>query len=141
MSQIIFKGKIDSDFEGFDDSTIFKMSDGSCWVQAQYLYWYHYAYRPDAVIVREGGRTYLVVLEHKVQVERVDNVIESRINGEFKGWSGNTKVELANGQVWEQVAYKYEYKYSYSPEVLICNVYGSYVCYVAGTSATVRRIH
>ena len=112
MSQIIFKGKIDSDFEGFDDNAIFKMSDGSCWVQSRYLYWYHYAYRPDAVIVREDGRTYLIVLDHKVQVERVDNVIESRINGEFKGWSGNTKVELANGQVWEQAAYKYEYKYA-----------------------------
>ena len=52
MSQIIFRGKIDSDFEGFDDNAIFKMSDGSYWVQSQYAYWYHYAYRPDAIICR-----------------------------------------------------------------------------------------
>lgn len=29
-------------------------------------------------------------------------VVESSIAGEFKGWRGNTRVTLENGQVWEQ---------------------------------------
>ena len=140
MSQIIFRGKIDSDFEGFDDNAIFKMSDGSYWVQSQYAYWYHYAYRPDAVISREQGRTYLVVAEHKVQIERINDVIERRIEGEFRGWSGDTQYKLSNGQIWMQVAYKYQYTYSYCPEVIICNIGGTYICSVAGTQAVVRRI-
>ena len=140
MSKIIFRGKIDSDFEGFDDNAIFKMSDGSYWVQSQYTYWYHYAYRPDAAICREQGRTYLIVADHKVQIERINDVIESRIEGEFRGWSGDTQYKLSNGQIWMQVAYKYQYTYSYCPEVIICNIGGNYICSVAGTQAVVRRI-
>jgi len=34
-------------------------------------------------------------------IETIDKVI-SRIIGEFQGWSGNTKFELENGQVWQQ---------------------------------------
>lgn len=29
-------------------------------------------------------------------------VVESAIAGEFKGWFGNTRIALENGQVWEQ---------------------------------------
>ena len=140
MTQIIFKGKIESDFEGFDENSIFKMSDGSYWIQSQYKYWYHYAYRPDATIIREQGHTYLLVADHKVQIERIDNVIESKIDGEFRGWNGNTKYKLTNGQVWEQIIYKYEYTYAYCPEVLIYNINGSYICKVAGTSAIVKIV-
>lgn len=32
-----------------------------------------------------------------------DTSIQSRIVGEFSGWSGETVFELANGMVWEQV--------------------------------------
>ncbi|MEO5596945.1 MAG: hypothetical protein ABIQ97_07340, partial [Lysobacteraceae bacterium] len=28
---------------------------------------------------------------------------ETRIAGTFKGWSGNTKFVLSNGQVWQQI--------------------------------------
>lgn len=140
MAQILFNGTIDSEFKGFDDNAIFKMSDGSYWVQSQYVYWYYYAYRPDAIICTEQGHTYLIVENHKVQIERVNNVIESRIDGEFAGWEGNTKYKLINGQIWEQAAYKYEYTYSYRPKVVICNIAGSYICSVAGTQAKVRRV-
>ncbi len=47
------------------------------------------------------------------------DVIESNINGEFKGWDGNTIVELTNGQIWKQSSYYYYYHYSYNPRVLI----------------------
>ena len=48
-----------------------------------------------------------------------DPVIESRIDGEFEGWEGETVFKLMNGQIWQQVAYSYTYHYDYMPEVLI----------------------
>jgi hypothetical protein len=45
--------------------------------------------------------------------------IESSINGEFKGWDGETIFKLSNGQIWQQAEYDYMYSYSYSPEVTI----------------------
>jgi hypothetical protein len=47
------------------------------------------------------------------------SVIESRINGEFTGWTGETIFRLQNGQIWQQSSYAYMYRYAYSPGVLI----------------------
>ncbi|MBK7908676.1 MAG: hypothetical protein IPJ78_19300 [Gemmatimonadetes bacterium] len=46
-------------------------------------------------------------------------VIESRIDGEFSGWDGETVFKLANGQIWQQASYAYKYHYAFSPKVLI----------------------
>lgn len=140
MANIIYSGKIDSDFEGFDDNQIFKMSNGTYWVQAHYKYWYHYAYRPNAVIYEENGQYILSVADHSIPVRRIFDVIESRIDGKFEGWKGNSIYKLYNGQKWQQVQYKYEYKYAYCPNAVICNING--VCYmlVEGTRAIVKRI-
>lgn len=46
-------------------------------------------------------------------------VIESQIDGEFKGWEGETIYKLMNGQIWQQASYHYHYHYAYSPKVLI----------------------
>ncbi len=45
--------------------------------------------------------------------------VESRVDGEFEGWEGDTVVKLTNGQIWEQSEYHYEYSYSYMPRVTI----------------------
>lgn len=45
--------------------------------------------------------------------------VESRVDGEFEGWEGDTVVRLTNGQIWEQSEYHYEYSYSYMPRVTI----------------------
>lgn len=47
------------------------------------------------------------------------SVIESRIDGEFTGWEGETIFRLQNGQIWQQSSYAYTYHYAYRPEVLI----------------------
>lgn len=140
MSRVIYKGKIESDFNGFDDNTVFKMSNGMYWVQSQYRYWYHYAYRPDATISEENGRYILTVAGQSIPVRQLSSVIESNIDGEFNGWDGDKKYKLRNGQIWKQDEYKYEYKYAYSPEVMICNIDGSNIMFVEGTHVRVRRI-
>lgn len=140
--EILKTSQIDGDFEGFDDEVLFKLIDGTYWVQEEYKYWYYYAYSPKISILRASGRLFLqVVGQHEiVPVRQITGVIESRINGEFKGWEGETSYELANGQVWQQSRYKYKYKYAHRPEAVIFNPGGGHVMQVAGTSAKVRRI-
>jgi len=134
--------KIDGEFEGFDDEVLFKLANGTYWVQDEYKYWYHYAYCPQIQLFSAHGRLYLQVVgqSEMVSVREVYGVIESRINGEFKGWEGETSYQLANGQTWKQSRYKYKYKYASSPHVIIFDPGGGHVMQVAGTSARVRRI-
>lgn len=47
------------------------------------------------------------------------SVIESKVDGEFIGWEGETIVKLANGQIWQQSEYFYHYHYAFRPDVLI----------------------
>ncbi len=59
-------------------------------------------------------------------------VIESRIDGTFNGWSGDTIFKLTNGQIWQQSSYGYRYRYAYRPEVLIYPTSGGYKMKVDG---------
>jgi len=70
------------------------------------------------------------------------DVIESRIDGEFEGWDGDTVFKLANGQIWEQASYAYTYHYAYRPEVIIFLTAGGYKMKVEGVTDTiyVRRL-
>jgi hypothetical protein len=52
-------------------------------------------------------------------VQPGNGVVETRTDGEFEGWTGDTVWKMANGQVWQQSEYRYHYHYAYSPRVLI----------------------
>ncbi len=140
--ELIRQGQIDDAFEGFDDEMVFELADGSFWIQDEYKYWYHYAYRPRVNILRKGGRLYLQVdgQNQVVAIHQITDVIKSQVNGEFKGWEGETTYKLTNGQVWQQSTYSYEYTYSYMPEVTVYSAGGGYKMRVEGTLADVRRI-
>lgn len=45
--------------------------------------------------------------------------MQSRIEGTWTGWNGDTVVRLANGTVWRQDQYYYCYQYKYRPRVII----------------------
>jgi hypothetical protein len=47
------------------------------------------------------------------------DIFESKIDGEFHGWSGNTLFALSNGQIWQQTSYALTRHYAYSPKVVI----------------------
>lgn len=140
MSEVVYEGRIVGNFRGFNSDTLFKMQNGTYWVQAQYKYWYHYAYRPEVTITREGGRYLLTVAGNSVPVKRVTDVVESTIAGEFHGWEGETAYTLDNGQVWQQSSYHYEYVYAYRPPVVVYAAGGGYKMDVEGTTAEVRRL-
>jgi hypothetical protein len=70
------------------------------------------------------------------------DVIETRIDGEFSGWDGETVFRLQNGQVWQQASYAYRYSYKYSPSVLIYRSGSGFRMQVEGVDGTiaVRRL-
>ena len=47
------------------------------------------------------------------------DAIESRIEGDFEYWGGETVFKLLNGQIWQQAEYAYKYCYRFMPDVLI----------------------
>lgn len=64
-------------------------------------------------------------------------VVQSKIDGTFKGWDGDTVVKLMNGQIWKQRVYHYEYHYAYMPDVLIYKAGSGYKMLVDGTDEAV----
>jgi hypothetical protein len=64
-------------------------------------------------------------------------VIETCIDGEFTGWSGDTAFELCNGQVWIQASYDYLYHYAYRPDVTIVSIDEGYRMFVEGVADSV----
>ncbi len=47
------------------------------------------------------------------------DIFESEIDGEFHGWSGNTRFALVNGQVWQQSSTGHARHHAHSPRVMI----------------------
>ena len=64
--------------------------------------------------------------------------IESKIEGAFQGWQGDTIVKLVNGQVWQQEEYWYHYHYAYMPKVIIAGTSGGYTMHVDGVPKSIR---
>ena len=136
-----------------NNGEIFKLMDGSVW-EVKYEYEYLYAYYPAVVVCPSSEK--LLVDGKKLRIERIaaagagpgraftrptsEPVIESRVDGEFEGWEGETIVKLANGQVWEQSEYYYRYRYAYRPEVLIYRSGGRYKMLVEGIDKAVRVV-
>jgi len=141
--EIVKSTHINGDFEGFDDEVLFKLTDGTCWIQDEHeRYWHHYAHCPQARILRKDGRFYIQVDEQDdiVPVREASTVRRSKIKGEFKGWNGKSAYELLNGEIWEQASNRYKYKYAYMPNVTIYETPSGMVMDVAGTRAKVRRV-
>ena len=66
-------------------------------------------------------------------------VIESVIVGKFKGWTGNTKVKLENGQVWQQAESGKSGFPMESPRVKVKPMsLGSWLMYVDGCGCDIR---
>ena len=65
------EGQIEGKFEGWDGETIFSLTNGQIWQQAEYAYTYSYRYRPSVTIFFAVGGC-------KMQVEGVDRAIRVR---------------------------------------------------------------
>lgn len=76
------------------------------------------------------------------QQRKVPNKIESRIIGEFHGWTGDTVFKLENGQVWKQAGPGFFETDLKNPKVTIKKLLIGYVLLVDGYAKEVfvRRI-
>ena len=133
--------EIDGEFNGWDGDTVFRLANGGIWQQDSYGYEYHHAYRPDVIIYQHKGRHYMQVegMDKVIRVRSLEySAIKSRIDGEFKGWDGDTVFKLTNGQVWQQAEYGYLYHYAYNPEVIIYKVDFGYEMMVKGLDKSIK---
>ncbi|WP_205411980.1 DUF3298 and DUF4163 domain-containing protein [Paenibacillus sp. O199] len=66
------------------------------------------------------------------------DTIETKIDDDFEGYEEGNLYELANGQIWKQVDYKYSYRYSYRPDVIIYRDGSRYYMKVDGMTDKVQ---
>lgn len=67
-------------------------------------------------------------------------VVESRIDGTFEGWDGDTIFQLTNGQIWQQSSFSSLYNYAFSPKVTIYPDAGGYKMHVEGVSKDIQVV-
>jgi hypothetical protein len=141
QGRIVVRTQINGAFYGFNQDMLFRLRNGTYWLQDEYRYWYHYAYLPEVEII-VAGRCFLHVVgtDASVAVRQLSSMIESQISGAFYGWQGHSVYQLTNGQIWKQHGYKYEYKYSYRPQVAIYETSSGTTMDVEGCKAVVRRV-
>jgi hypothetical protein len=73
------------------------------------------------------------------QVDEEPDQITSRILGEFKGWSGYTKFQLENGQVWQQSSKGLLIVRINNPTVIIKkSFFGTYTLNVEGFNSSIK---
>jgi len=65
------------------------------------------------------------------------DVIESSIDGEFTGWTGDTIFKLLNGQIWQQSSFAWKWQWAYSPKVTIYKSGSVYKMKVDGVDGTI----
>ena len=76
-------------------------------------------------------------LEKKIAKMNTDK-IQSKIDGEFRGWSGKTIFKLQNGQVWKQSGEGKVFHKAISPEVTITKgLLGGFRLHVKGLNSKV----
>jgi len=65
-------------------------------------------------------------------------VLETKIDGKFEGWEGETIFKMMNGAIWQQTSYAYMYHYAYMPNVIIYKKRGTYYMKVEGVDDEIQ---
>lgn len=132
-----------------NNGEVFQLNDGSLW-EVKNSYEYMYEYYPQVVICPNSSK--LIIKGKNISVQSLSNnrnsskssadIVESRIDGNFEGWTGETIFKLQNGQIWQQSSYAYWYHYAFSPKVTIYKSGGQYKMQVdgVGQSIFVKRL-
>jgi hypothetical protein len=69
----VIESTISGEFEGWEGDTVFVLDNGQVWQQIDGSYHYHYAYRPDVLLVRASAGWLMIVedVEERVEVTRI----------------------------------------------------------------------
>lgn len=100
---------------------VFKTFEGDFYIVNEYTIQIVITISPEVKILKKGSDYKLIIedFDEPIICKKLNNVIETQIDGEFEGWDGETIFKLMNGQIWQQSSYQYMYHYSYCPQVLI----------------------
>lgn len=133
-NQQSMSSQIDGYFNGWNGESVYKLINGQYWQQSSLSLQLYLLLNPKVLIYSSNG-------SYKMHVDGTSgqdadvvqiSVMESRIDGEFKGWEGETIYPLTNGQIWQQNRYHYHYHYAYNPIVWIYRSGGGYKMHVVG---------
>lgn len=71
---LVVEGPIVSDFNGFEEGAKFEFDNGQVWEQKEVKYSYHYAHRPQAIIVDgiDGFQLQVEGMDETVRVRKVN---------------------------------------------------------------------
>ena len=125
---------------------VFLLDDSSVW-EVMHEYEYLYEYYP--VITACPDSNFIVIGEKRLSAMPIAggngataNVIETNVDGDWNGWSGDTIVRLMNGQVWEQVGLALSLSLGLGNDVLIYERSGMHYMMVDGEdeAVMVRRL-
>lgn len=140
VGKIVYEGKIDGSFYGFDDLAVFKTMDGSYWRQVHFRFWEYITKDPKVVIEEVDGKFMMTVAGETEEVERLDGVEEVTIDGMFDGWNGKRSYKLSDGREWEEIGYRYKYRRADNPEAFLVRYGEATLMYVDGIHARVERV-
>jgi hypothetical protein len=90
---------------------------------------------PTVQAFKEGKKYKLLIqgIDKPLTAVKAVGVIESNIDGDFKGWEGTTTFKLVNGQSWQQDEYGTLFANLYRPVVYIYRAAdGTYKMKIAG---------
>ena len=98
---------------------------------------------PTVDVYKEKKNKYKILIQGQnetLPATKLQDVIESNINGDFRGWEGTTTFKLLNGDVWVQDEIKTLYSNSmFRPVVYIYRASdGTYKMKVQGVDETVQ---
>jgi hypothetical protein len=61
VSYNYIESQIDGDFNGWEGETVYKLTNGQVWQQAEYTYTYSYSFMPKIIIFMKNGSYYMQV--------------------------------------------------------------------------------
>ncbi len=78
-----------------------------------------------------------------IEIDAVELITESELEGYCRGWEGDTAFSLANGEVWQQSAWRSRSVHLCCPEIRVWRIGSRYFLEVAGTREIlpVQRMH
>lgn len=115
-----YNGTVSDDFNGCDHDLPVPLDGGFIFVCREYNY--HYAYRPDFLVLKKGGQTKYVIDDQVFDGDLYRGTATiTYVSGEFSGCEHDKVIMLDNGLVFQ--CRMYSYSYSYRPKVVIVGDY------------------
>ncbi|MGE4488967.1 MAG: putative Ig domain-containing protein [Kiritimatiellales bacterium] len=109
---------------------IYELRNGQYWQQtSSETYGSYSLYQPYVTITNWHNTGHLMTVEGvtgEVRVEKLEGVIEGRIDGTFKGYASGRMIQLYDGSFWRQTSTETSTSSASRPSVLLWNANGSY---------------